>query len=354
MAGTDKTTNRATSPKSLTARRELGRGERVLPGLWRLRLPLPWPGVPHGNAWAIAAGSGIVLVDTGYHDSGSMAQLERALGQVNLRVEHVRLVAVTHAHSDHWGQAAPIVERAGCELWMHPNHEHATRAAGDPGAALAARLEIGRQSGVPEAALQRYAERFPDGMPSGIAKVIEPDRPLVDGVQIETDLGTWEVYETPGHAPSHVCLFQPERRILISGDHVLGRISLYYDYGWTPDPAGEFLDSLDVVDVLDARLGLSGHGKPFVDVHGHIEGSRRLVRERLDAVLGALGDGPRTALEIAPAVYEDPLSERNASWQLSETLSYLTHLERTGKVVRELEDETTRWRRLSGSAPGQP
>jgi glyoxylase-like metal-dependent hydrolase (beta-lactamase superfamily II) len=346
--------NQTKSPKSLSARRELGRGERVLPGLWRLRLPLPWPGVPHGNAWAIAAGSGIVLVDTGYHDSGSMAQLERAMSQVNLRIEHVRLVAVTHAHSDHWGQAAPIIERAGCELWMHPNHEHATRTAGNPEAALAARLEIGRQSGVPEAALQRYAERFPDGMPSGIAKVIEPDRPLVDGVQIETDLGTWQVYETPGHAPSHVCLFQPERRILISGDHVLGRISLYYDYGWTPDPAGEFLDSLDVVDVLDARLGLSGHGKPFVDVHGHIEGSRRLVRERLDAVLGALGDRPRTALEIAPAVYEDPLTARNASWQLTETLSYLTHLERTGSVVRELEDETTRWRRVRSSAAGQP
>ena len=95
------------------------------------------------------------------------------------------------------------------------------------------------------------------------------------------------MYETPGHAPSHVCLYQPERRLLISGDHVLGRISLFYDYGWTPDPVGEFLGSLDVVDELDARLALSGHGKPFVDVHGHIEGNRELVDERLEAVLGA-------------------------------------------------------------------
>ena len=106
--------------------KELGRGERVLPGLWRLRLPLPWPGVPHCNAWAIASGPGIVLVDTGMHEPGSLAQLERAMDQVNLRLEHVRLLACTHAHSDHWGQAAPIMERAGCELWMHPNHAHAT------------------------------------------------------------------------------------------------------------------------------------------------------------------------------------------------------------------------------------
>ena len=327
----------------MSTKRELGRGERVLPGLWRLRLPLPWPGVPHGNAWAIAAGSGIVLVDTGYHEPGSLAQLERAMNQVNLRIEHVRLLVSTHAHSDHWGQAAPIAERAGCEFWMHPNHAHATQNADNPEAALARRLEIGRQSGVPASVLERYAERFPKQMPSGIAKVIEPDRPLVDGVEIGTDLGTWRTYETPGHAPSHVCLFEPERRILISGDHVLGRISLYYDYGWTPDPVGEFLGSLDVVDGLDARLGLSGHGRPFVDVHGHIDGYRTLIAERLEAVLGALAEGPRTALEIAPVVHGEPLSERNANWLLSETLCYLTHLEAIGRVERERDGAAARW-----------
>ena len=270
-----------------TRQKELGRGERVLPGLWRLRLPLPWPGVPHCNAWAIAAGPGIVLVDTGMHEPGSLGQLERAMDQVNLRLEHVRLLACTHAHSDHWGQAAPIMERAGCELWLHPNHAHATAGADDPQAALERRLEVGRQSGVSPRALAEYAERA-KSFPSGVAEVVEPDHALVEGVRIETDLGEWAVYETPGHAPSHVCLYQPERRILISGDHVLGRISLFYDYGYSADPVGEFLDSLDKVDALDSRLALSGHGKPFVDVHGHIEGNRELVTERLEAVHGSV------------------------------------------------------------------
>jgi glyoxylase-like metal-dependent hydrolase (beta-lactamase superfamily II) len=141
-----------------------------------------------------------------------------------------------------------------------------------------------------------------------------------------------------------VCLYQPERRLLISGDHVLGRISLFYDFGWTPDPAGEFLNSLDVVDGLDARLGLSGHGRPFVDVHGHIDSARRLVNERLDAVRRAVADEPRTAVEITPSVYGEPLSERNANWFLSETLSYLQHLERLGEVVSEPDGDAVRWR----------
>jgi glyoxylase-like metal-dependent hydrolase (beta-lactamase superfamily II) len=326
----------------MTKRRELGRGERVLPGLWRLRLPLPWPGVPHCNAWAIAAGSGVVLVDTGMHEPGSLAQLELALEQVNLRLEHVRLLACTHAHSDHWGQAAPIRERAGCEFWLHPNHEHGVRAAEDPEGALARRLEVGRQSGVPEAALQRYAERL-RGLPSGVAAVVEPDRPLVAGVSVDTDLGEWSVIETPGHAPSHVCLFQPERRLLISGDHLLGRISLYYDYGWTPDPVGEFLHSLDAVDALDARLVLAGHGRPFLDVHAHVEGNRRLVHERLEAVIAALDSGPRSAVEITPEVYAEPLTEANAGWLLAQTLCYLKHLELDGRVVHEPDGGIERW-----------
>jgi len=314
----------------------------VIPGLWRLRLPLPWPGVPHVNAWAIAAGSGVVLIDTGMHEPGSLAQLERAMDQVNLRLEQVRLLAITHAHTDHWGQTAPILERAGCELWMHPGHAHAIAGQGDPAARLARRLEVGRQSGVSEAALDAYAERARDA-PSGIARVIEPDRALIPGVEIETDLGVWSVHETPGHAPSHVCLFQAQRRLLISGDHVLGRISLYYDYGWTPDPVGEFLGSLDRVDELDARLALSGHGKPFVDVHGHIEGNRRLVGERLRATLAALGDDARTAVQIAPEIYGEPLRAGNAAWFLAQTLCYLRHLELAGRVRSEPDGAAERW-----------
>ncbi|HWE10146.1 MAG TPA: MBL fold metallo-hydrolase [Solirubrobacteraceae bacterium] len=325
-----------------TRHKELGRGERVLPGLWRLRLPLPWPGVPHCNAWAIASGSGIVLVDTGMHEPGSLTQLERALDQVNLRLEQVRLVVCTHAHSDHWGQAAPVTEMAGCELWMHTDPAHAASAE-DPGAALARRLEVGRQSGVSERALAEYAERARE-IPSGVARAMAPHRVLSTGDRVETDLGTWTVHETPGHAPSHICLFQAERRLLISGDHVLGRISLYYDYGLSDDPVGEFLASLDRVDSLDARLALSGHGKPFVDVHGHIAGNRALVAERLDAVLTVVRDEPLTAVRIAPAVHGQALDVRNAQWWLSETLCYLRHLERGGRVRAERDGGPEVWR----------
>ena len=322
-------------------KRELGRGERVRPGIWRLRLPLPWPGVPHCNAWALAAGDGIVLVDTGAHEPGSLGHLERALDMVGLRLDLVRLLVCTHAHADHCGQATAIVERAGCELWMHPAHAHLDAQARDPEHALARRVEVARQSGVPEEPLRRWAQsrRSQGLLLSGLPR---PDRDLVPGVLVQTDLGAWSVVETPGHAPSHVVLHQPERRLLLSGDHLLGRVSLYFDYGWTPDPVGEFLASLDEVDRLDARLALAGHGRPFTDVRAHVEANRALVRQRLHAVRCAIADAPSTAYDLAPRVYGPLFVPDTATWLLTKLLCYLTHLEREGEAERSGGDPE-RW-----------
>jgi glyoxylase-like metal-dependent hydrolase (beta-lactamase superfamily II) len=325
-----------------TRRTEVGRGERVVPGVWRLRLPLPWPGVPHCNAWALAAGDGIVLVDCGMDTPGSMRHLERALEQVGLRLEHVRLLVCTHAHVDHCGQAAAVQERTGCPLWIHPDHAHLTALADDPEAALARRVEIARQSGVPEAPLRAWAEGR-RGTGTGLSGPLAPDRDLVGGVFVGTDLGPWQVLETPGHAPSHVVLHQPQHRLLLSGDHVLGRISLFFDHGWTPDPVAQFLDSLDRVDGLDVRLSLSGHGRPFTDLRGHVRGNRALVAERLDAVTAALrARGDATAFDLLPPIYGDLLMPATAAWLLTKMLCYLEHLEGRGRA-RRLDGEPTRW-----------
>ena len=329
---------------STTRRRELGRGERVVPGIWRLRLPLPWPGVPHCNAYAVAAGDGVVLFDCGLHEPGSLAHLERAMGQVGLALGDVRLLVCTHAHSDHYGQAASVVDASGCELWMHPADAHMRAGIEDPEARLAQRFEVARQSGVPVAPLRGWSQSARE-RGSGIARLVEPDRALVDGVVVQTDLGPWTAVETPGHAPSHVCLHQPEHRLLVSGDHLLGRVSLYFDYGWTPDPVGEFLSSLDAIQRLDARLCLAGHGRSFADVRAHIDANRALVAERLGRVRAAVGEqGPITAYEIVPLLYGEELTQLTAGWWLPETLCYLRHLAVTGEVVSLEDGETERWR----------
>lgn len=331
---------------------EVGRAERVLPGIWRLRMPLPWPGVPHGNAFAIRHGDGIVLFDTGIGGPEGTRQLDFALAGAGFSLSDVRLLVVTHAHADHYGLAAEVVEAAGCELWMHPAWGHIKSMTDDPEASLERRIEVARQSGVPPKALERYAEERKD-MPPTINRAIPPDRELVPGVEVETDVGKWQVHETPGHAPSHVVLHQPESKLLISGDHLLGRVSVFFDYGHTPDPVGEFLGGLDTVAELDVDLCLAGHGKPFRGIPGKIEANREMVAGHLDQIRGALGSGEKTAFEVVAALLgEDNMNPAAAGWGLQITLAYLDHLALRGEVEVLEGTDPKRWSIAGGAAPG--
>jgi len=327
------------------ARANAPRTEKVLPGVWRLRLPLPWPGVPHGNAWAVAAGDGIVLFDTGIGGKGRMRQLDLALGQVGFGVEDVRLLVCTHAHTDHYGLAAPIVEAAGCELWMHPAWEHVRPMADDPAAALENRIEVARQSGVPAEALERYRESRSGDTETGIDGIVEPDRDLLPGIEVETDLGTWQVYETPGHAPSHVVLHQPERRLLISGDHLLGRTVLFFDHGHSPDPVGEFLRGLDEVEPLEVDLVLPGHGRPFRDPEVKIAEARRQVEELIGKVRASLAEGDKTGFEIVGEIVgAENVNTPVSAWVLQIVLSCLDHLTILGEVEKVEGTDPRRWK----------
>ena len=330
-------------PNSPKSRSVEPRADRVLPGVWRLRLPLPWPGVPHGNAWAITSGEGFVLFDTGIGGKGRMAQLERALGQAAFEIEDCKLVVCTHSHVDHFGNAAPIAERAGCEVWVHPAWGHVRKLVDDPDAALDARIEVARMSGVPAEGLELY-EKSRRGAETGIDVLPAPDRDLLPGVEIETDLGNWQVHETPGHAPSHVCLHQPERKLLISGDHLLGRISLFFDQGHTPDPVGEFLGGLDEIEPLEIDLCLSGHGRPFRDVQAKIAANRSEVAGQLGRVRDSLAAGEKTAFEVVPDLLGDDLNPAAAVWGLQLVLAYFDHLESAGQAEPVRGTDPLRWR----------
>ncbi len=325
---------------------EAPRTERILPGVWRLRLSLPWPGVPHGNAWAIEHDGGIVMFDTGMGGKGRLRQLDLALTQAGFGVEDVRLVVCTHSHTDHYGLAGSIVEAAGCELWMHPRWEHVRLLAEDSKAALEARIEVARQSGVPPKSLARYREAREGDEETGIDVLKEPDRDLVPGVEVETGLGAWQVYETPGHAPSHVVLHQPERKLLISGDHLLGRTVLFFDHGHSPDPVGEFLSSLEVAEGLDVELVLPGHGRTFRDPEAKIAESRRQVFELLGKVRAALAGGAeKTAFEIVEEIIGPEMVNTPASaWVLQIVLSCLDHLALAGEVAKVEGTDPQRWR----------
>jgi glyoxylase-like metal-dependent hydrolase (beta-lactamase superfamily II) len=226
-----------------------------------------------------------------------------------------------------------------------------TRAMADPERSLERRVEVARQSGVPVEPLRRWAAERRESNP-GIAAAIEPHRELVPGVEVDTVHGPWSVHYTPGHAPSHVVLFNAEQRLLLSGDHLLGRVSLYFDYGWTPDPVAEFLESLDTAQALGARLCLPGHGRPFGDVGARIDANRSEINSRLDEIERTLADTELTAYEVIPVVFPE-FDPSMMGWALTIMLCFLTHLEQQGRAERvRMPDgqQPERWRARAGAA----
>ena len=337
----------------MARRRELARADRVLPGLWRLRLPLPWPGVPHGNAYAIAAGDGVVLVDTGLHEPGSMRQLELALDQAGLRVEHVRLVVCTHAHSDHYGQAAPIMERTGAELWMHPNHEHMTKAAEDPERAFERRFEIARQSGVPADALERLqgGARRPEvrhrrdrDAGSRAASRAWRSRPTS---------ATGRCTRRPATRPRTWCSTSPSagccsrattcsaasRSTTTSATRPTRRASSCRASTWSTGST-----SSSCSPATAARCATRAPSPRRTGARSPSASS---------ASARSLADGPRTAFDIVPEMLDVELpGPMMIGWGLSEALCYLSHMELGGEVERVDGEDPERWR--AGGARPRP
>jgi glyoxylase-like metal-dependent hydrolase (beta-lactamase superfamily II) len=316
-----------------------------VPGVWRLRLSLPWPAVPHGNCWAVATAGGITLFDTGRSDPGRLRDLDLALSGAGYGVDDIRLVVCTHSHADHYGLGPEIVAAVGCELWMHPAWKHVWAVAEEPTADLERRIEAARTHGVPEATIDRHRVATAEDPRSGFDVLRPPDRELVNGVEVETDIGRWRALETPGHAPSHVILHQADSGLAITGDHLLGKVSLHFDHGNAPDPVTEYLAALAATERLGIRLCLPGHGRTFTNTRAKIEETRNEVNVTQGRIRELVTTAPLTAHELLVEIRGQEAAARpNAVYEISIPLVFLDRMRREGEAAPVEGSQPLRWR----------
>jgi glyoxylase-like metal-dependent hydrolase (beta-lactamase superfamily II) len=81
-----------------------------------------------------------------------------------------------------------------------------------------------RAAGWDEDALDSYKIRF-GGFGKAVSRVPDAYKRISDGDVIEIGGRPWRVITGNGHCPEHVCLWQEELKLFISGDQVLPRIS---------------------------------------------------------------------------------------------------------------------------------
>lgn len=319
--------------------------EESTPGIFRIPLPLPANvDLDHINTYLVRGQNGCLLIDTGWNTPKTFDTLKEQLDEIGVAFSDISQIVLTHVHPDHYGLAGRLKQLAPASVAMHelevPFIESRYVKMDNLLEELAELLII---HGVPK-------ETLPE-LRSASLKMVEfvtptpPDIVLHGGETITLDDFHFRVLLSPGHSPGHICLYEAERQVLISGDHILPGITP--NIGLNPqsgeNPLSDYLASLKEIKKLDVKLVLPGHELPFTNLKQRIGQLIRHHRERNTRILKALGDGPKTAGAIAggmawgkqarhPNWYQlNPWDKRMA---VMETLAHLEAMRAEGRVER--------------------
>jgi glyoxylase-like metal-dependent hydrolase (beta-lactamase superfamily II) len=147
----------------------------------------------------------------------------------------------------------------------------------------------------------------------------------------------------------HICLYEPDKNLLVSGDHILIDITPNIQcWSDVQNPLKHYLSSLDKTAGLQVDLVLPGHRRLITDHLARIEELKNHHANRLAEVLTILDAGPMTAFGVAARMTWDlkcddwkdfPVAQR---WfATGEAISHLRLLEEEGKVGRKVNDKLT-------------
>ncbi|MCX5999448.1 MAG: MBL fold metallo-hydrolase, partial [Chloroflexi bacterium] len=207
-------------------------------------------------------------------------------------------------------------------------------------------LDWMRSLGVPESGIAGYAQLLSFGRLLFPAD-FQPDI-LLEGDDTPLGEGKLHAILTPGHTPGHVCVYDKERRLLFSGDHVLGKITPHVGPSLLTDDdqLGRYLASLEKVRQLDVDLVLPAHEEPFGNLSRRVDELLQHHEERLEHVLAVLQDHPSTAWGIATQIDWaggscQQMDVTNRLLALQETLAHLQLLHHRGQVAVTESDGVT-------------
>jgi glyoxylase-like metal-dependent hydrolase (beta-lactamase superfamily II) len=283
----------------------------------------------------------LTLVDTGLGHDASQAALESGLAARGYLLTDIQQIVITHAHTDHFGGAAASVRRSGAPVVA--DRDGAPILARYPASFQELnrpRIELCREAGAPEELIRQMEGRQARYVESGEAVVAT--RTVAAGDQLVLGDATWQVVETPGHAASEVCFFEPMSRTLLSGDIVLGNgganVTLY------PYPGGrparwvlDIMDSLETLAALGPERVVPGHGPEiFRDATPEIAERRARIGRRLDDVGELVRGHSRSAWDVSLAIYPPPVA--GTTLGLFQTIGYLEALEAEGRVRSAVRD----------------
>jgi glyoxylase-like metal-dependent hydrolase (beta-lactamase superfamily II) len=333
--------------------REFPPVEEVTGGVWSIPVPIPDNPLRYVLTYLIEHQSGFLMVDPGWNHPDSWTALTTGLAAAQIPMAAVTAVVITHVHPDHHGLSGAVREQSGAWIAMHEREDAWLAGLAEQGAVRAGMASYMRLSGAPPEHLAELSARQPAGGPGrGMARA---DRTLTHGDLIDVPGLTMRAVWTPGHSPGHLCFHLESRGLLLTGDHVLPRITPNVSvYDLTSSPLDDYLDSLAALRGIEPGEVLPAHEYRFTDLDARLDALAEHHQERLDEVgraLSAVPDGLsawQVALRVSWSRPWDQLGPFQHQAALGEVSAHLRHLERHGHARRSEADGTALWHPLSG------
>ncbi|MCK5773553.1 MAG: MBL fold metallo-hydrolase [Thermoplasmata archaeon] len=304
----------------------------VLPGIFRIEVPLPKNPLRSVNSYVILGDDRNLIIDTGMNREECREVLDKGLAEIGLDLSRTDIF-LTHYHADHMG-LAPHVATPNSKVFMS-REDSAVISEKEYWRDM---LKYALLNGFPPVDPQEAIRKHP-GYRYGPLERMNITH-LKDGGRLKVGRYNLKVVITPGHTVGHSCLYEPGEKLLFSGDHILGditpNISLWSEKG---DPLGDYLESLDRVAEMEIGLTLPGHRTRIRNAGKRIAELKEHHKERAREIEVLLEEGEMNGFTVASRMTWDmtydsfddfPIMQK---WfALGEAIAHLRYLE-VGKRV---------------------
>lgn len=330
----------------------------IIPGVYQLKVPIPDNPLGHLNCYLLSGERGWIMIDTGWDTEEAFNSLQEQLRRVDIDFRDIAYILVTHVHPDHFGLAGRIKKLTPAKLAYHHWEKALVESRYIHFAELQKSMgELLHSHGVPDITLPKLQTASQAAL--GFVTIAWPDQVLYGGERFSNGSFELQALWTPGHSPGHLCFYEPAKKLLFAGDHVLPittpNVSYHLQSG--SNPLGDFIHSLKQLERLPVQLVLPAHEHIFEGLGQRIREIVHHHEARKAAILEIISKEAQNAWAVSARI---PWNTLGQTWDqmppllcrmaVTETLSHLELLWIEGEAERITQNGMVLYRQASGQA----